>query len=129
VLFTSIFRAITALMIEAVRTTETSVNVHQTTWCKNPEDNHFFTHHCENLKISPCFMIAQAVTFLNINVGRRCFLFVWCNTMHVAIAVLRKQPVNPTVPMKPLYWTRIIVPPSKQQLSLANGYVQFGSAI
>nr|CAD7594706.1 unnamed protein product [Timema genevievae] len=25
-------------------------------------------------------------------------------------AMLRKQPVNPEVPMKPLYWTRIIVP-------------------
>ncbi|PSN51207.1 hypothetical protein C0J52_13663 [Blattella germanica] len=27
-------------------------------------------------------------------------------------AMMRKEPVNPIVPMKPLYWTRIIVPPT-----------------
>jgi hypothetical protein len=40
--------------------------------------------------------------------------------MHIDIAVMRKQPVNPTIPMKPLYWTRIIVPTSGQPASLAN---------
>ncbi|XP_049835030.1 formin-like [Schistocerca gregaria] len=36
-------------------------------------------------------------------------------------AMLRKNPVNPTVPMKPLYWTRIVVPATesvKQQTAL-----------
>ncbi|XP_047002807.1 formin-2-like [Schistocerca americana] len=36
-------------------------------------------------------------------------------------AMLRKKPVNPTVPMKPLYWTRIVVPATesvKQQMAL-----------
>jgi hypothetical protein len=45
--------------------------------------------------------------------------------MHIAIAVLRKQPVNPTIPMKPLYWTRIIMPPSGQPAPLANRCVDF----
>ncbi|PNF17727.1 hypothetical protein B7P43_G07384 [Cryptotermes secundus] len=35
-------------------------------------------------------------------------------------AMLRKQPVNPTIPMKPLYWTRIIVPPSGQPAPVAS---------
>jgi hypothetical protein len=56
---------------------------------------------------------------------RGCFLFVRCDTMHIAIAVLRKQPVNPTNPMKPLYWTRIIVPTSGQPSSVANRWVVF----
>jgi hypothetical protein len=45
--------------------------------------------------------------------------------MHIVIAVLRKQPVNPTIPMKPLYWTRIIVPPSGQPAPVANRCVVF----
>jgi len=35
-------------------------------------------------------------------------------------AMLRKQPLTPVVPMKPLYWTRIIVPPTDQPDSPAN---------
>ncbi|KAJ9582147.1 hypothetical protein L9F63_003489, partial [Diploptera punctata] len=35
-------------------------------------------------------------------------------------AVLRKQPVNPIIPMKPLYWTRIIVPATAQQVSTSS---------
>ncbi|XP_021933478.1 formin-2 isoform X2 [Zootermopsis nevadensis] len=35
-------------------------------------------------------------------------------------AMLRKQPVNPIIPMKPLYWTRIIVPPTGQPPPLGN---------
>jgi hypothetical protein len=57
--------------------------------------------------------------------GKGYFLFVWCDTMHIAIAVLRKQPVNPSIPMKPLYWTRIIVPPSGQPAPVANRCVVF----
>jgi hypothetical protein len=39
-----------ALMMEAARTSETSVNFYQTTWRYNPEDSHLRTHRRENLK-------------------------------------------------------------------------------
>jgi hypothetical protein len=39
-----------ALMMEAASICETSVNFYQTTWRNNPEDSHFHTRRCENLK-------------------------------------------------------------------------------
>jgi hypothetical protein len=42
--------SITALMMEAARTSETSVNVYQTTRRYNPEDSHLHTRLRENLK-------------------------------------------------------------------------------
>jgi hypothetical protein len=39
-----------ALMMQAASTSETVVNVYQTTWRYNPEDSHLHTHHRENLK-------------------------------------------------------------------------------
>jgi hypothetical protein len=39
-----------AVMIEAASTTETSVNVYQTTRCYNSEDSHLHTRRRENLK-------------------------------------------------------------------------------
>jgi hypothetical protein len=36
--------------MEAASTSETAVNIYQTTQRYNPEDSHFHTHHCENLK-------------------------------------------------------------------------------
>jgi hypothetical protein len=39
-----------ALMVEAARTSEMSVNVYQTTWRNIPEDSHLHTCHRENLK-------------------------------------------------------------------------------
>jgi hypothetical protein len=45
----AIIRAI-ALMMEAASTSETSVNVYQTTWRNNPEDSHIYTSRHENLK-------------------------------------------------------------------------------
>jgi hypothetical protein len=39
-----------ALMMEAARTSETSVNFYQTTRRNNPEDSHLFIRRCENLK-------------------------------------------------------------------------------
>jgi hypothetical protein len=38
------------LMMEAVRTPETSVNPHQSTRLYDPEDSHLHTHRRENLK-------------------------------------------------------------------------------
>jgi hypothetical protein len=38
------------LMMEAARTSETSVNFYQTTWRYNPEHSHLHIHHRENLK-------------------------------------------------------------------------------
>jgi hypothetical protein len=38
-----------ALMMEAVRTSETSVNSHQSTLLYNPEDSHLHSHRRENL--------------------------------------------------------------------------------
>jgi hypothetical protein len=42
-----------ALMMAVASTSETSVNVYQTTWCNNPEDSHLHTRHRENLKSHP----------------------------------------------------------------------------
>jgi hypothetical protein len=39
----SMIRAILALMAEAVRISETSVNFYQTTGCCNPEDSHLLS--------------------------------------------------------------------------------------
>jgi hypothetical protein len=39
-----------ALVMEAVRTSETLVNFYQTTRRYNPEDSHLRTHRSENLK-------------------------------------------------------------------------------
>jgi hypothetical protein len=39
-----------ALMMEAARTSETSVNFYQTTRRYNPKDSHLHTHRRENLK-------------------------------------------------------------------------------
>jgi hypothetical protein len=39
-----------ALMMEAARTSETLVNIYQTTRRYNPEDSHIRTHRRENLK-------------------------------------------------------------------------------
>jgi hypothetical protein len=45
----AVFRAI-ALMMEAARTSETLVQLYQTTRCYNPENSHLHTHRRENLK-------------------------------------------------------------------------------
>jgi hypothetical protein len=39
-----------ALLMEAVSTSETSVNFYQTTQPNNPEDSHLHTRHRENIK-------------------------------------------------------------------------------
>jgi hypothetical protein len=39
-----------ALMMEAVQTSETLVNLHQPTQHYNPEDSNLHIHHCENLE-------------------------------------------------------------------------------
>jgi hypothetical protein len=43
VLAVCIIRVITALMMEAASTSETFVNLYQTTWCNIPEESHFLT--------------------------------------------------------------------------------------
>jgi hypothetical protein len=50
VLAASIIRAMIGLMMEAARTSETSVNFYQTARRYNPEDSHLRTHRRENLK-------------------------------------------------------------------------------
>jgi hypothetical protein len=37
-------------VMEAASTSETLVNIYQTTWCNNPEDSHPHNRSCENLK-------------------------------------------------------------------------------
>jgi hypothetical protein len=76
VLAASIIRAITrrliasliALMMEAASTSETSVNVYQTTWCYNPEDSHLHTPRHENQK-SHIYLISflYLTTFLKVS--------------------------------------------------------------
>jgi hypothetical protein len=39
-----------ALMMEAIMTSETQVNIHQSNLRYNPEDSHLHTHRRENLK-------------------------------------------------------------------------------
>jgi hypothetical protein len=39
-----------ALMTEPVSTSETSVNIYQTTWCNIPENSHIYTYRRVNLK-------------------------------------------------------------------------------
>jgi hypothetical protein len=41
---------VVAVMLEAARTSETLVNIYQTTRRYNPEDSHLRTHRRENLK-------------------------------------------------------------------------------
>jgi hypothetical protein len=64
------------LMMETVQTSETSVNLHQSTQCCNPEDSNFCTHHCENLKpyldlmsqvLVTCYF--EMITLLNLPVA------------------------------------------------------------
>jgi hypothetical protein len=43
-------KSITALVMEAASTSETSVNFYQTTRRYNPKDSHLHTRRCENLK-------------------------------------------------------------------------------
>jgi hypothetical protein len=50
VLAASIIRAMIALIMEAVSTSETSVNFYHTTRHNNPEDSHLHTRRRENLK-------------------------------------------------------------------------------
>jgi hypothetical protein len=38
------------LIMEAVNSSESPVNIHQTTWCNIPEDSHLHTLRRENLK-------------------------------------------------------------------------------
>jgi hypothetical protein len=42
--------SVIALMMETASTSETWVNVYQTTWHNNPEDSHLYTRRRENLK-------------------------------------------------------------------------------
>jgi hypothetical protein len=46
----SIIRVMSLLMMEAVSSSETSVNIYQTTQCNISEDSHLHTRRCENLK-------------------------------------------------------------------------------
>jgi hypothetical protein len=50
VLASSIIRVMMALITEAASTSETSVNVYQTTRRNNPADSHLHTRRRENLK-------------------------------------------------------------------------------
>jgi hypothetical protein len=51
-------------MMEAARTSETLVNLYQTTRCYNPEDSHPRTHRRENLKsyFSLCSFLSPPFT-------------------------------------------------------------------
>jgi hypothetical protein len=44
------YRSLITLMTEAVRTSEISVYINETTWCYNPEGSNLHTQHSENLK-------------------------------------------------------------------------------
>jgi hypothetical protein len=47
------------LMMEAVRTSETSVNLYQSIWRYNPEHSHHHTHRRENLKLYLAFLLLR----------------------------------------------------------------------
>jgi hypothetical protein len=44
--------SIIALITKAARTSESSVNVYQTTWCSIPEDGHLYNRRRENLNLN-----------------------------------------------------------------------------
>jgi hypothetical protein len=54
-----------ALMMETARTSETLVNLYQTTRRYNPEDSHLRTHRRENLK-SDIFSIRLFALFISV---------------------------------------------------------------
>jgi hypothetical protein len=49
-MLTAYITRVIALMMEAARTSEKSVNFYQTTRRNNPEDSHLYTRRRENLK-------------------------------------------------------------------------------
>jgi hypothetical protein len=63
------FRAIIALMMEALSTSETLLNFYQTTLRYNPKDSHLHTRHRENLNSAVMIQYLHFITrqFLNSN--------------------------------------------------------------
>lgn len=57
-------------------------------------------------------MLFIVINFININI-----LF------YNLFLGLRKEPINPPMPMKPLYWTRIIIPPGKEEIEKSDSEV------
>jgi hypothetical protein len=60
--------ALIALVMEAVQTSETLVNLHQSTRRYNPEDSHLRTHRRENLKphnITEYYPVSQNIIRLD----------------------------------------------------------------
>jgi hypothetical protein len=53
-----------ALMMEAAGTSETLVQLYQTTRCYNPEDSHLHTHRRENLK---SYLICRYIGITTLN--------------------------------------------------------------
>jgi hypothetical protein len=53
-----------ALMTEAARSSETSVNFYQTTRRYNPEDSHLRTHRRENLKSYEISLVYNVLKFV-----------------------------------------------------------------
>jgi hypothetical protein len=62
-----------ALMMEAERTSETLVNIYQTTWRYNPEDSHLRTHRRENLK---SYLKLNSPTNFNVDLHHWIFFIV-----------------------------------------------------
>jgi hypothetical protein len=76
-------------MMEAARTSETLVNVYQTTRCYNPEDSRLHTHLRENLK-------SYIMVFVVLDKSNSVCLFhvLFCGTrflLHISLVFLRKQ--------------------------------------
>jgi hypothetical protein len=67
-------------MMEAVSTSETLVNIYQTTWCYNPEDSHLPDHTLMLLMIiifiPSSFLNTEYQHMQNNNVAS-CFVWMW----------------------------------------------------
>jgi energy-coupling factor transporter transmembrane protein EcfT len=60
-------KTIKALMMQAVRTSETSVYYNATTRCYNPEDSKLHTRHRENMKSQILLLIVIVILVINRN--------------------------------------------------------------
>jgi hypothetical protein len=49
--------AVIRVVMKVVQTSETLINLYQSTWRYNPEDSHLHTNCCENLKTWMCLVL------------------------------------------------------------------------
>jgi hypothetical protein len=93
-------------MMEAVSTSETSVNIYQTTWRNILEDSHLHTRRRENLKSHTDFLFIllglQAVSSINSLSSIMYFVIIGTQCCHSRLAVIEFQPTSARCPITEL---------------------------